>query len=154
MKLHHVAYQVEDLALTVKWYNEMFGAKENWKMEGGFSDTTLKRLPNIKTLVELQAGEVRWHIFDRGSVVSPLLRPTQQPEYQHVCIGVSQIEELEVFRQKWQELYFNFKEQYQKMATAPAQLCSNIIVEDNGSAEFYCLDPNGLEIEMFYSLPQ
>ncbi|MGH1379139.1 MAG: VOC family protein [Alphaproteobacteria bacterium] len=154
LEFNHFACQVQNVDETVDWFQKMFGAQETWRMQGGFSDTTLSRLPNIDTLAEIKAGETLWHIFDRKGGVNPLNTPTESAEFQHMCITVACRDDIIKLREKWMELYASNREAYDLIGKPVDILCTDIINEDDGAAGIYFTDPNGLEIEVICPAPR
>lgn len=153
LEFNHFACQVRNVDATIKWFDRMFGAEETWRMQGGFSETTLSRLPKIKTLAEIKTGNVLWHIFDRVDGVSPLNTPTDSAEFQHMCVSVSCREDIVKICQRWMELYEENKAAYDGMGKPLDILCTDIINENDGASGIYFTDPNGLEIEVICPPP-
>lgn len=98
-KFNHIAIQTDDVDSTVRWYKEFLGATEEWMLDT-FSPLTHKRLPNIRKLVELKAGEVRFHVFDRVGHTQE--RPGLLDfQFQHIGIEVDRPEQLSELREHW-----------------------------------------------------
>lgn len=148
IQFDHLAYQVENLNLTIDWYTKMFNARINWRVNRGFSKTTTSRLPGIRSLVELQVGGMKWHIFDRANVKTTFVSPTERPEYQHVSVKVANHKMLYQMYQSWWALLNEFRSAYLDINRPEKEFCTNIIEEMDGSKAFYCLDLNGVEIEI------
>jgi catechol 2,3-dioxygenase-like lactoylglutathione lyase family enzyme len=143
MKLHHLGVQTADLNNCLEWYLEFFGAEKRWELDQ-FSELTLSRLSGIRRLVEISAGDVRIHLFDRAG------HSQTQPEpngfaFQHACVSVSSPEELADMRRKWIELYDSGR-----FSFASAEQPTKIVVDDDGVQSLYVLDVNGLEYEISY----
>lgn len=140
---HHVGVQTTDLANSIAWYQEFFGATEAWSLSR-FSELTLSRLPGIGTLVELVCGEVRFHVFDRTGC-DPTPPDVASLQYQHLCLRVRSLAELRGWREHWLTLYRTGKYKF-----VVAALPTEIVVDDDGVASCYLFDVNGLEFELSY----
>lgn len=137
---HHVGVQTGDLANSVRWYEEFFGCRPAWSLST-FSPLTLRRLPGIRRLVEMVAGDVRVHLFERDG------RAADEPgesltRFQHVCLSVVDPADLETLRLRWIELYDSGR-----FTFARDERPTEIVVDDDGVRSFYALDVNGLEFE-------
>ncbi|NER23658.1 MAG: VOC family protein [Symploca sp. SIO1C2] len=134
--------QTDDLENTVKWYKDFFSCEQNWTL-AEFSDLTLKRLPSITQLVELQTGNFKFHIFDINS--QHVAVPNNAIQYQHFCLQVSEKNQLEELKNRWFSLYesgfYKFK------LNDPA---TDIVTDKDGVSSFYFYDVNGLEFEAMY----
>lgn len=135
MKFNHIAIQTDDVDATITWYREFLGATVEWELDT-FSELTHARLPGIKRLVELRAGDVRL----RG----PDARDYQ---FQHVGILVDDPAELVRLRERW--LRAREATDLKRLRDDPP---SEIVTDADGMQSLYVLDPNGLEFE-FLSLP-
>ncbi|GAB3501196.1 VOC family protein [Amycolatopsis cihanbeyliensis] len=143
MKLHHLGVQTTDIDNCLEWYLEFFGAQKEWQLDH-FSELTQRRLPGIRRLVEISAGDVRIHLFDRAG------HSEMQPDpngfiFQHVCVSVSSPEELGEMRSKWIELY-----ESGRFSFASTEQPTEIVVDDEGVQSLYVYDVNGLEYEISY----
>src|SRR5947209_2723869 len=63
-RFHHVGIETADLDNAIAWYGAFLGARPSWELET-FSPLTRSRLPGIRRLVELVAGDLRLHLFER-----------------------------------------------------------------------------------------
>jgi catechol 2,3-dioxygenase-like lactoylglutathione lyase family enzyme len=144
-RLHHVGVQVDDLANSLTWYRDFFGAQENWSTDR-FSELTKSRLPGIVRLVEVACDGFLLHLFERaGGREAALHRNGSQ--FQHICIAVGSAQQLVDWRQRWLTLFESGK--YTFTRTDPP---TEIIRDGDGTQSFYCFDVNGLEFE-FTHLP-
>jgi catechol 2,3-dioxygenase-like lactoylglutathione lyase family enzyme len=143
--IDHIGVQSADLPTAIRWYQEFFGCDVTWRMDGGFSDLSHRRLPGISRLVELVAGGIRFHLFTRsaGDIVQP---PADANQFQHVCIRVGSAEELCRWRAHWLRLYASGR-----YAFARPEPPSAIDVDKDGMQSFYAYDVNGLEFEFTYT---
>lgn len=138
--LHHIAVESGDLDNSVRWYEDFFGAEATWSTDR-FSALTRGRLPGVARLTEVVAGGLRFHLFERtGGPVSP--PAGDGTRFQHVCLVVGSSADLEQWRARWHELRDSGRYTY-----ASAEPPTDIVVDDQGTASFYCLDVNGLEFE-------
>lgn len=144
-RLHHVAIQTNDFGNCVAWYEEMLGCRVSWTLSE-FSSTTRSRLPGIVRLAELEAGDMRFHIFERACGLPPT-RPTQT-EFQHICLEVSERAELERLRDRWFELFRSGRFSYVEPTPEPTE-----IETSTRTTSFYALDVNGLEFEFMHEDP-
>ncbi|MCA2809718.1 MULTISPECIES: VOC family protein [Cyanophyceae] len=142
LKFDHVAIQTHDIENTVKWYKEFFNCQENWALNK-FSPLTIKRLPSITQLVELQVGNFRLHIFDIKD--DDGIVPNNVLQYQHFCIEVLTLNELEDLRSRYCEIYQSGRYEFRKNEPA-----TDLVIDDDGMTSFYCYDINGLEFEITY----
>lgn len=142
-KFDHIAIQTDDFENTVTWYKEFFLCEQKWTLTK-FSELTLKRLPSITKLVELQTGNFRFHIFDVKNDNKSV--PNDALQYQHFCVQVPKIGQLEELRNRWLNLYesglYTFKKD---------DPLTDIVTDKDGISVFYCYDVNGLEIEIMYT---
>lgn len=141
--IHHVGVQTPDLANSIAWYRDFFGAVTTWQLSR-FSPLTISRLPGISTLVELVAGPVRFHLIEwPGVAYRPL--DADAIQYQHLCLQIDSAEELNAWREHWLALF-----KTGKYAFAFDALPTDVVTDDDGVASFYCYDVNGLEFEFTY----
>lgn len=144
--IDHVGIQTMDLENAVSWYQEYLGCTVSWKMTGGFSDLSRRRLPGLARLVEVAVGDIRLHLFTRDTGVhGPPASEVNQ--FQHLCIRVPTSEQLRLWRGRWLELYESGR--YTFVRAEPA---TEIDIDGQGMQSFYAYDVNGLEIE-FSCLP-
>ncbi|MCE7000412.1 VOC family protein [Saccharothrix sp. S26] len=143
MKFNHIAIQTDDVDATITWYREFLGTTVEWELDT-FSELTHARLPGIKRLVELRAGDVRLHVFDRTdhSLRGPGERDYQ---FQHVGILVDDPRELVRLREQW--LRAREATDLKWLRDDPP---SEIVTDADGMQSLYVLDPNGLEFEFLY----
>ncbi|MFE7676745.1 VOC family protein [Streptomyces albidoflavus] len=142
--IHHVGIQTADMESSIAWYSHFFGCTSSWTMDGGFSALSHLRLPGISKLTELVVADVRFHLFTCGG------GPHEPPpatvnRFQHVCLGVSSLNELRKWRAHWFALFDSG--QYNFVTAEPA---SEIDVDADGMCSFYAYDPNGCEFEFSY----
>ncbi|MFI9262192.1 VOC family protein [Streptomyces sioyaensis] len=142
-RIHHLGVQTADLNNCLAWYLEFFDAEQKWELDR-FSQLTLSRLPGIRRLTEVAAGELRFHLFDRAG------HTRQQPDedgflFQHVCIQVDSPQALQAARRRWAELYESGRFTFSR----PDQP-TEIVVDDDGVQSLYLFDVNGLEYEFAY----
>jgi catechol 2,3-dioxygenase-like lactoylglutathione lyase family enzyme len=142
--LHHVAIQTSDLANSVSWYGEFLGFRQAWSLTS-FSELTRSRLPGIRRLVELTAGDMRLHLFERAG------RPAPAPgdsvsQFQHICVGVDSAEELATLRARWIRLFESGQYSF-----ATADQPTEVVTDADGVQSFYAYDVNGLEFEISYA---
>lgn len=142
-KVHHVAIQTDDVESTVTWYEEFLGAEAQWTLTT-FSPLTHSRLPGIEKLVELKAGDVRFHIFDRTGHTQHGPGPRDY-QFQHIGIVVDRHEDLVELRERWLRL-----REREDMRWSRDEQPSEIVVDDGGMESLYVLDPNGLEMEFIH----
>lgn len=143
--LHHIGIQTEDLANSVDWYRSFFGCEQQWSLSR-FSELTLRRLPGIRTLVELSAAGLRFHLFERpGRTTDPTVSSIG---YQHVCISVDRPADLTVLRERWLQLYHSGR--YRFPAVEPA---TDVVADADGVLSFYAYDVNGVEFEFTFVPP-
>lgn len=136
---HHVGVETTDLANCAAWYRAFFGARQSWSLNK-FSDLTQSRLPGIRQLVELVAGNVRIHLFERdGRAAVPGESVSQ---FQHVCLAVSRAEDLDTLRERWIDLYNSGQFRF-----AVADQPTPLVADHDGVLSFYAYDVNGLEFE-------
>ncbi|SEG95635.1 Glyoxalase/Bleomycin resistance protein/Dioxygenase superfamily protein [Nonomuraea solani] len=140
---HHVGVQTDDLDNCLNWYLDYFEADFSWQLDR-FSDLTLDRLPGIVKLIEVKAGDVRFHLFDR-SAHNRRRPPAAGFQFQHVCLTVDAADELPELRRRWFELY-----ESGKYVFARPDPPSGIVTDADGTRSLYVLDVNGLEFEFTY----
>ena len=141
-KFDHIAIQTDDFENTVRWYKNFFSCEENWTLTS-FSDLTLKRLPSITKIVELQVGSLKFHIFDINGDNSTVTSNAIQ--YQHVCVEVPDIDRLKEIRNRWLNLYQSGIYKFKKN-----EFATDIVTDKDGISVFYCFDVNGLEFEVMH----
>ncbi|WP_172381782.1 VOC family protein [Streptomyces sp. MNP-20] len=140
---NHIGVQTADLENSLNWYQDFFGCTPNWTLST-FSSLTLSRLPGITTLVELECGSVRFHLFDRqGSAAQP--PDPKAAQYQHVCLQAASSAELVAWREHWLALFRSGSYTFADQETA-----TDVVVDADGVESFYFLDVNGLEFEFTY----
>ena len=140
--LHHIGIQTDDLDNSVDWYRSFFGCEQQWSLSK-FSELTLRRLPGIRTLVELTTAGLRFHVFERpGRTADPAVSSVG---YQHVCIGVDRPEDLTMLRDRWLRLYRSGRYRFQV-----AELPTAVVADADGVLSFYAYDVNGLEFEFTF----
>lgn len=139
-RFHHVGVQTVDLANSLAWYEDFFGATATWTLTT-FSETTVRRLPGITTLTEVVAGPVRIHLFERAGRAAP--EPGESViGVQHVCFAVGSPAELAGWRARWLASYESGR--YSFAFTDPP---TEVDVDADGVCSFYAYDVNGLEFE-------
>jgi catechol 2,3-dioxygenase-like lactoylglutathione lyase family enzyme len=143
LRVHHVAIESTCLDECVRWYREFLGCEQNWTLST-FSDVTTQRLPGIARLVEIAAGDLRLHVFERLRDPAAGRTATVGP-VQHVCVAVSSPEELAQHRQRWLELYPGYQ-----AAFASDDPPTDVLIDGDGSQSFYAYDINGVELEFCY----
>jgi catechol 2,3-dioxygenase-like lactoylglutathione lyase family enzyme len=141
--VHHVGVQTADLDRSVAWYRAFLGAEVVWSLED-FSATTLGRLPGIRRLVEIAAGDVRLHLFEREAAEAPDAagRPVS---FQHVCLAVRRREDLDRFRERAVELTRAGGHPF-----ARGDEPTEIETDAAGISSFYVFDVDGLELELAF----
>nr|6ON1_A Chain A, L-DOPA dioxygenase [Streptomyces sclerotialus]6ON1_B Chain B, L-DOPA dioxygenase [Streptomyces sclerotialus]6ON1_C Chain C, L-DOPA dioxygenase [Streptomyces sclerotialus]6ON1_D Chain D, L-DOPA dioxygenase [Streptomyces sclerotialus]6ON1_E Chain E, L-DOPA dioxygenase [Streptomyces sclerotialus]6ON1_F Chain F, L-DOPA dioxygenase [Streptomyces sclerotialus]6ON3_A Chain A, L-DOPA extradiol dioxygenase [Streptomyces sclerotialus]6ON3_B Chain B, L-DOPA extradiol dioxygenase [Streptomyc len=145
-RFHHIGVQTSDLENSLGWYREFFGCEQNWSLEK-FSDLTRSRLPGITRLVELAAGDLRIHVFERAADATPA-PVAEVPQFQHLCLATRSPEEMTEWRDRWLELYESGRYTFVR-DEGP----TDIVVDEDGVLSLYVLDVNGLEYEFTY-LPE
>jgi catechol 2,3-dioxygenase-like lactoylglutathione lyase family enzyme len=142
-RFNHIAIQTDDVDASMRWYEEFLGTAVEWKLEA-FSPLTHARLPGIKRLVELRAGDVRFHVFDREghSQVGP--RPLDF-QFQHIGIAVERPDQLVELRERWFQVRERVPVRWHRDEPP-----SDIVTDADGMQSLYLLDPNGLELEFIY----
>ena len=138
---HHVGIQTRDFTNAVGWYVSFFSAEVAWELTE-FSELTRRRLPGITRLAEVRAGNLRLHLFERGEIGTP---SPELSQYQHLCLGVGNVADLEAYRDRWNELW-----RMGKYSFAVDEPPTEIVVDADGVHSFYTLDPDGLELEFTY----
>ncbi|WP_431947452.1 VOC family protein [Micromonospora marina] len=142
--INHVGVQTADLATAITWYQDFFGCVTSWRMTGGFSALSHRRLPGLSELVEVAVADVRFHLFTRNS--GPQRLPAADADqFQHVCLTVPSPEDLRSWRAHWFALYESGR--YRFARPEPA---SEIDTDADGMQSFYAYDVNGLEFEFAY----
>ncbi|MFF7638211.1 VOC family protein [Kitasatospora sp. NPDC008050] len=142
-RIHHLGVQTADLDNCLAWYLEFFGAEQKWELDK-FSELTLSRLPGIRRLIEVAAGGVRFHLFDRADH-NGVLPDANGFQFQHACLQVAEPQELEVARRRWIELYESGRYTFAR----PDQP-TEIVVDSDGVHSLYVYDVNGLEYEFTF----
>ncbi|MFF7415375.1 VOC family protein [Streptomyces lydicus] len=137
--LHHLAVETADLHNCVAWYTEFFGGTVAWTLDA-FSDLTRERLPGITGLTEVVAVGTRFHVFSRSTSYARPRPDTLQ--FQHVCMTVGTVGELQQWRNRWQALFVSGRYVF----TRP-EPPTEIVVDSDGVSSFYAYDVNGLEYE-------
>ncbi|MEU6172301.1 VOC family protein [Streptantibioticus parmotrematis] len=145
-RFHHVGVQTSDLDNSLGWYREFFGAEQNWSLEK-FSDLTVSRLPGITRLVELAAGDLRFHVFERPDD-TPQSPVAEVPQFQHLCLATKSRAEMEEWRDRWTRLYESGRYTFVR-DEGPTE----VVEDEDGVLSLYVLDVNGLEYEFTY-LPE
>ena len=143
-RVHHLAVQTADVDNSIAWYRAFFGCEATWELDR-FSPLTHSRLPGIRRLVELTAGDLRFHVFGRDGVHGTV--PPLPAQLQHVCMQVPSLPDLENWRRRWFALHDSGDYTF-----AGDDVATEIVVDDDGVASFYAQDVNGLEFE-FTCLP-
>lgn len=143
LRFHHVAVQTDDLASSISWYKDFFGAKVTWTLEE-FSELSLERLPGLSSLAELTADELRFHLFTRGAHHRGA-PPSGTNQFQHVCVEVPTPKDLLAWYSRWHAVYDSGV--YTFTRDAPA---TDIVVDNDGVQSFYAYDPNGIEFEFTF----
>lgn len=138
---HHVGIQTRDLDNALAWYTDFLGAEVVWQLTT-FSDLTVRRLPGITRLAEIRAGELRLHLFERGTNATPA---PQTSQFQHLCLSVGGVDELKAYRARWQTV-----QETGKYTFAIEDPPTEIVDDDDGVHSFYALDTDGLELEFTY----
>lgn len=139
-RLHHVGVQVDDLANSLDWYRDFFGAREIWSTDR-FSKVTKSRLPGMVRLVEVAIDGLLLHLFERAGGREALPH-RNEAQFQHICIAVGSAQKLVDWRHRWLTLFASGK--YAFARTDPP---TEIIRDGDGTQSFYCFDVNGLEFE-------
>lgn len=139
----HVGIHTNDMANSVRWYEDFFRATLRWELTS-FSDVTYQRVPGITRLSEVVFGEVKVHLFetDGRRVVPGELLDTVQ----HVCLKCGSENQLEILRNRWIGLFQSGRYSF----------CSNdypteVVPDSGGGSSFYAKDVNGVEYELTYS---
>jgi catechol 2,3-dioxygenase-like lactoylglutathione lyase family enzyme len=143
LRVHHLAIESDCLDECVRWYREFLGCEQNWTLST-FSEVTTERLPGIARLVEIAAGELRLHVFERRRDPASAPATTGGP-VQHVCVAVSSPEELARHRERWLTLYPDYR-----AAFASDDAPTDVVTDPDGSQSFYANDVNGVELEFRY----
>lgn len=142
-KFNHVAIQTDDVDGTARWYEQFLGATVEWSLES-FSPLTSARLPGIRKLVELKAGDVRFHVFDRAGHSHHGPAPLDF-QYQHVGLAVERPEQLVELRERWLRVRRSADVRWSRNEQP-----TDIVTDADGMQSLYVLDPNGLELEFSY----
>lgn len=143
LRVHHVAIESTCLDECVRWYQEFLGCEQNWTLST-FSEVTTQRLPGIARLVEIAAGDLRLHVFERQRDPASGKTTTVGP-VQHVCVAVPSAQELVLYREQWLRLYPRYR-----AAFASDDPPTDVITDADGSQSFYANDVNGVELEFCY----
>jgi catechol 2,3-dioxygenase-like lactoylglutathione lyase family enzyme len=142
-RIHHVGIQTADLKNSVAWYEDFFGCRPSWSLSE-FSPLTHSRLPGIRRLTEMIAGDMRVHLFERNG--RPAAVPgTSLTQFQHVCVSASAPEDLVRLRQRWIDLFDSGRYTF-ALPDQPTE----IVTDADGVQSFYAYDVNGLEFEFSY----
>jgi catechol 2,3-dioxygenase-like lactoylglutathione lyase family enzyme len=139
--IDHVAVQTDDLASSIRWYQDFFGCTTTWQMDGRFSELSHQRLPGISRLAEVAVGDLRFHLFTRSNGRGEQPSPDAN-QFQHVCLGVASVGELNRWRDHWFRLFASGRYTFARQEPA-----TPIDVDDEGTHTFYARDVNGLEFE-------
>lgn len=142
--LDHLAVQTTNLDNCIAWYRAFFDCDVSWELDR-FSELTLHRLPGIDRLVELTAGDLKFHVFSRAGMHDDL--PRNSPQFQHLCVRVESRSALAAWRERWRDLHRS-----RRYTFANPEPATEIVVDEAGVASFYAFDVNGLEFE-FTCLP-
>lgn len=142
-RFHHVGIQTDDLGNSAAWYTDFFGFRPAWTLEE-FSELTRSRLPGIRRLMELTAGDVRVHLLERDG------RPAPPPgdslaQFQHLCVAVDSPADLVTLRRRWVQLYESGRYTF-ALPDQPTE----IVTDGEGVQSLYAFDVNGLEFEFTY----
>ncbi|GAA3027725.1 VOC family protein [Actinokineospora globicatena] len=143
LTVNHIAIQTDDVEATTAWYREFLGTTVEWELDA-FSGLTHDRLPGIRKLVELRAGDVRLHVFDRADHSGQGPGPRDY-QFQHVGIVVDDKQDLVVLRERWLRAKDVTTLKWQREEPP-----SDIVVDSSGMSSLYVLDPNGLEFEFIH----
>jgi len=144
LRIDHIAIQASNLAQSESWYCDLFGLERRWELTS-FADRTKKRLPGIQRLVELAAGDIRLHIFDRSRDETPWSLDERAPQFQHIAVAFASIDELHEVRKRWVELYSSGRYTF-ALDEQPTAVSS----DGDGVSSFYAFDLDGLEIEFVH----
>ncbi|WP_329586148.1 VOC family protein [Kitasatospora sp. NBC_01250] len=142
-RIHHLGVQTADLDNCLAWYLEFFDAEQKWELDT-FSELTLSRLPGIRRLIEVAAGDLRFHLFDRADH-DGVLPDERGFQFQHACLQVAEPQDLETARRRWIELYESGRYTF-----ARPDLPTEIVVDSDGVHSLYVFDVNGLEYEFTF----
>lgn len=142
-RFNHIAIQTDDVAATTRWYREFLGATVEWSLDE-FSELTHDRLPGIRELVELKAGDLRFHVFDRSTHSRSGPRPLDY-QFQHVGATVERPEQLRELRERW--LAIREAGDYRWNRDEPP---TQVVEDPDGMQSLYLFDPNGLEFEFVW----
>ncbi|MFD4504126.1 VOC family protein [Streptomyces sp. NPDC058457] len=143
VRLHHLGVQTSDIENCLSWYLDFFHATQKWELDQ-FSELTLSRLPGIRRLIEVAAGDIRFHIFDRADH-NGRIPDENSYQFQHACIAVSTPEEIAEIRRHWIDLYDSGRYTFAR-PDGP----TDIVVDSDGVMSLYLYDVNGLEYEFSY----
>lgn len=135
MKFDHIGIQVRQLDACIPWYSAVFKTARNWTLRE-FSPLTLRRLPGIIVLTEIQSDEIKLHLFERKALVASDDRATK---FQHVAITVAQ----EARLAELQRLALSANERLGLLSEV-----SEIVWDKNGVGSLYLADPEGNEFEI------
>jgi catechol-2,3-dioxygenase len=135
MKFDHVGIQVQQLDACIPWYKAVFNGVQNWTLTD-FSYLTLRRLPGITVLTEIQSDEIKLHLFERSELSRPGDRITK---FQHVAINVAQ----ETRLAELQQIASVVNDRLGLSGEV-----SEIVWDKNGVGSLYLTDPEGNEFEI------
>lgn len=141
MKLHHIAIRVPDLATSIPWYCDYFKLKPTWSVDR-LNHVTTGRLPGIEAIAELGNRYLKLHLLhcpQTGDAVRGHVA------FQHICLQVKKLDDIAAMRERWLALYNSNNYRF-----ALPEQPSEIVVEEDGSRNFYFLDIHGNEFELAY----
>ncbi|WP_133650338.1 VOC family protein [Paraburkholderia flava] len=138
MKFDHVGIQVRQLDTCISWYKAVFNAAQNWTLTE-FSHLTLRRLPGITVLTEIQSDEIKLHLFERSELT---LSGDRITKFQHIAINVAREARLE----ELQQLASVANKRFGLLSEI-----SEIVWDKNGVGSLYLADPEGNEFEITHS---
>jgi len=143
LAFHHIAVQTGDLDGSISWYRAFFGAELTWTLDT-FSDLSVERLPGLSGLAEVNAGELRFHLFTRGAEhgTPP---PADNNQFQHVCIEVRSREDLRTWHTRWHAVRSSAAYTFVREEQA-----TDIVIDSDGVESFYAFDINGVEFEFTF----
>lgn len=138
--IHHVALVTADADNLGAWYHDLFGMRHVWTLVD-FSELTMRRLPGIRRIDEWKLGSLRIHLLEVPSAEAASAT-VKMASYQHICLCLDSVEELIVLRRRWLSLAYSKRFRFFVEANA-----SEVVIDPDGVASFYALDPDGLEWE-------
>ena len=141
--VHHIGVQTSDLDNCLKWYVEFFAVEQKWCLDR-FSELTHSRLPGIRRLIEVTAGSLRFHLFDRAHTTGAPADGLSY-QFQHICLQVQTPDDLVTIRDRWIRLF-----ESGSFAFARPDYPTDIVVDSDGVQSLYVFDVNGLEYEYSY----